>query len=151
MSEIHVSAERSIAAPPARVYACLADYRRHHPRILPPAFSDFKVEEGGIGAGTVISFTLTAGGRRRHSRMRVSEPDPGHVLQEADPNSSLVTTFTVTPEGAGCRVRFDTRWQGAGGIGGLFERLFAPRLLRTLYADELNRLDEYARGLPGGP
>jgi hypothetical protein len=35
--------------------------------------------------------------------------------------------------------------QGAGGIGGLFERLFAPRVMRALYADELERLDAYAR------
>jgi hypothetical protein len=30
----------------------------------------------------------------------------------------------------------------------LFERLFAPRVLRRLYADELERLDRYARAAP---
>ena len=38
-----------------------------------------------------------------------------------------------------------TAWDGAGGIGGVFERLFAPRVLRVLYTDELQRLDAYAR------
>jgi hypothetical protein len=37
---------------------------------------------------------------------------------------------------------------GAGGVGGLFKRLFAPRVLRRLYADELERFDRYARTAP---
>jgi hypothetical protein len=57
----------------------------------------------------------------------------------------LRTTFTVTPDGAGCRVRISTTWQGAGGIGGFFERTFAPKVMRKLYADELSRLNTYAR------
>jgi hypothetical protein len=51
----------------------------------------------------------------------------------------------VAPEGAGSRVRIESRWEGAGGLGGFFERLFAPRLLRRTYADELERLDRYTR------
>jgi hypothetical protein len=42
-------------------------------------------------------------------------------------------------------VRISTTWDGAGGIGGLFERTFAPRVLRAIYTDELKRLDAYAR------
>jgi hypothetical protein len=34
----------------------------------------------------------------------------------------------------------------AGGVSGFFERLFAPRVLRRIYADELERLDRYAHG-----
>ena len=79
----------------------------------------------------------------------MAEPEPGRVLTESDLNSSLVTTWTVTPEGAGSRVRIETTWQGASGIGGFFERLFAPRVLRRLYADELARLDAYAREQAG--
>ena len=56
-----------------------------------------------------------------------------------------MTTWTVTPEGSACQVRIATTWQGAGGVGGVFERLFAPRVLRRLYDDELSRLDAYAR------
>jgi hypothetical protein len=37
---------------------------------------------------------------------------------------------------------------GPGGVGGLFERLLAPRVLRRLCADELERLDRYARTAP---
>jgi hypothetical protein len=77
--------------------------------------------------------------------MQVAEPVPGQVLTESDLNSSLVSRFTVTPEAQASRVRIETTWQGAGGIGGFFERLFAPRALRKLYLDELERLDRYAR------
>jgi hypothetical protein len=77
--------------------------------------------------------------------MEVAEPEPGRVLTESDTGSSLVTTWTVEPEGDLSRVEIATRWQGAGGIGGFFERTFAPRVMRGIYADELERLDAYAR------
>jgi len=144
MATIHVSAERSIEAPAEMVYGYIADHQ-HHPRFLPPAFSDFRVESGGVGAGTVTRFKVTAGGRTREYRMQVAEPEPGRVLTEADTGSSLVTTWTVTPEGSGSTVRISTTWEGAGGVGGFFERLFAPRVMRGIYADELERLDDYAR------
>jgi len=41
-----------------------------------------------VGAGTVHSFKMTAGGRARDFRMRVAEPDPGRVLTESDERSS---------------------------------------------------------------
>src|SRR6266498_3718126 len=145
MTELSVRAERLVGAPAELAYRCIADYRTHHPRFLPPAFSDFHVEQGGVGAGTLYSFRLTAGNRTRTYRMRAEEPEPGRVLTESDTGSSLVTTWTVTPEGGDSRVRIQTRWQGAGGVGGFFERLFAPRVLRGIYADELERLDRYAR------
>jgi hypothetical protein len=50
----------------------------------------------------------------------------------------------VTPRDGGSLVRIETVWQGAGGIGGFFERTFAPGVLRRLYSDELQRLDRYA-------
>jgi uncharacterized protein YndB with AHSA1/START domain len=149
MGTIRVSAERCIEAPPETVYGMLADMTEH-PRFLPPAFSDFQVESGGVGSGTVTRFKVTAGGRSREYRMTVDEPDPGRVLTESDANSTLVTTFTVTPDGGASRVRIDTAWEGAGGVGGFFERLFAPRVMKGIYADELERLDTYARGR-GGP
>lgn len=151
MAEVAVDAERLIEAPASTVYTCIADYCEHHPRFLPPAFSDFRVEEGGVGAGTVISYKLTAGGRTRAGRAVVAEPEPGRVLTESDTSTSLVTTFTVTPQGDRALVQFATRWTAARGIGGFFERAFAPRFLRRLYDDELGRLNEYARALAPTP
>ncbi len=139
------SAEATVDAPADTVYGYLADMRDHHPHFLPPAFSDFQVESGGVGSGTVTRFTMTAGGRTRAYRMKIAEPEPGRVLTESDMSSSAVTTFTVAPRGDASLVRISTAWDGASGIGGLFERMFAPRVLRAIYADELRRLDAYAR------
>jgi uncharacterized membrane protein len=143
MAPIVVSAERAVEAPAATVYGYIADMHEH-PRFLPPAFSDFHVESGGVGAGTVTRFKLTAGGRTRDIRHTISEPEPGRVLTETDANSSAVTTFTVTPQGDSSTVKISMSWNGAGGIGGVFERLFAPGVLRRIMADELNRLNAYA-------
>jgi hypothetical protein len=140
-----VSAEATVAASADVVYGYLADMRDHHPHFLPPAFSDFRVESGGVGAGTMTRFKLTAGGRTRDYQMKVAEPEPGRVLTESDMNSTAVTTFTVSPQGDASLVQISTAWDGAGGIGGFFERMFAPRVLRAIYADELRRLDAYAR------
>jgi hypothetical protein len=150
MGVIEVIAERTVGAPAEAVYDYIADMREHHPRFLPPAFTDFEVESGGIGAGTVITFALTAGGRTRRYRSQIAEPDPGRVLTESDTNSSAVTTFTVTPQGDNCIVQIACRWDGAGGLGGFFERTFAPRTLRGILTDELGRLDAYARGQASG-
>ena len=143
MAKVTASAERTIDAPAEQVYGYLADMHQH-PRFLPPAFSDFKVEEGGVGAGTVTSFAVTAGGRTRNYRMRVAEPEPGRTLVESDANSSLVNTFNVEPQGDKSLVRISTSWDGAAGIGGFFERTFAPRALQRMFLDELERLNAYA-------
>jgi hypothetical protein len=145
MAALRVVAERTIGAPADKVYGVMADYQQHHPRVLPPAFSDWVVEQGGVGTGTVVGFNVKTAGRIRQFRVQVAEPEPGRVLSESDTDSSLVTRFTVDPATGGSRVRIETTWQGAGGFGGLMERLFAPRVMRKLYADELDRLDQYAR------
>jgi uncharacterized protein YndB with AHSA1/START domain len=146
MGRITVAEERLVDAPADTVYRCIADMHEH-PKFLPDNFSDFEIEQGGVGAGTVTTFSVKAGGRTRNYRMTVSEPEPGRVLRETDADSSLVTTFTVNPTDSRCRVRIETSWDGAGGIGGVFERLFAPMAMRKIYADELARLERHARQL----
>lgn len=145
MAKVEASAERAIDAPADEVYGYLADLHQH-PRFLPPAFSDFQVLEGGVGAGTVTQFKVTAGGRTREYVTRITEPEPGKTLVETDTKSSLVTTFSVSPRDGKSLVRITTNWDGAGGIGGFFERTFAPRALRRLLLDELDLLNTYARG-----
>src|SRR5437868_12357128 len=112
MGTITVSAEGRVDAPAEVVYGYLADMSAH-PRFLPDAFSDFQVEAGGVGAGTITRFKVTAGGRTREYRMEVAEPEPGRVMTESDTGSSLVTTWTITPEGDTSRVRISTTWDGA--------------------------------------
>ncbi len=143
MAILRIHAERWMAAPPERVYRCIADYRVHHPQFLPPAFSQFQVVQGGVGAGTEIRFQLTVGGRTLAYHGQVTEPEPGRVLAERYADGG-VTTFTVTPDGSGSRVRIETT-ADAPGFQGMVARVLAPRLLRPLFTDELARLDQYTQ------
>jgi hypothetical protein len=144
MTRTRFSAERFVDAPAGVVYHCIADYREHHRPggFLPPAFSNFSIARGGVGAGTVFSFTMTMGGRSETTTTEVSEPEPGRVLAER--GSEVKTVFTVEPEGSGARVRFDTVIN-AGGLKGILTKLFAAQLLGPLYRDELARLERYAQ------
>ena len=148
MSRIHVEAERIVDATPDAVYQLLADYRAGRPRILPPNYLDYTVEQGGQGAGTVVRYRFRAANRERPYQMRVAEPARGNVLTESDTSSSLVTTWTLVPAegGAKTRVRLTTEWDGAAGIGGFFEKTFAPGGLRRIYDDMLTRLERTLTG-----
>ena len=141
-----ITAERRMTAPPELIYLCLANYRDHHRPggFLPDAFSDFEISRGGIGAGTEASWTVTTGGRPRHIEATITEPEPGRVLLETA--EGLETTFTVDPAPGGALVRFETVIDDPG-LQGVLTRLFAERLLRPLYENELERLEDYAKGL----
>jgi len=78
----------------------------------------------------------------RRLKQTLSEPEPGRALVEAGSGSQA--TFTVEPRGAQCLVRFATLLE-ARGLAGLLTRLFAPRLLQPLYAEEFERLEQHAR------
>jgi uncharacterized protein YndB with AHSA1/START domain len=144
-----ITAERVIDAPAETVYHCLDDYREHHRPggFLPPAFTDLEVLSGGVGAGTLYRFEMQLGGRRRSVTASVDEPVPGREIVETA--EGLRTTFRVEPVGNGARVRFETVLE-AGGVAALSNRLFAGRLLRAVYADELARLEMHARA-PAAP
>lgn len=144
MSRIHVEAERLVDAKPQDVYAFITDYRDKRPHILPPNYSDYAVVKGGRGNGTVIRYRFQAARRQRIYEMMVEEPSRGRVLLERDATSSLVTTWTVTPTASKnqTRVAISTEWEGSRGIGGFFERAFAPAGLRRVYNDVLDRLEQ---------
>jgi hypothetical protein len=142
MPEVVATAEHVVRAPAERVAAALADYQGTRRQILPEQFSDYRVESGGQGAGTRVHWRFAATSKRvREQLVEVSRPTPD-VLVERDTNSSMVTTWTVLPADAGVTtVRVRTTWTGAGGIGGFFERTFAPKGLRRVYEAMLTRLD----------
>ncbi|AHI01823.1 SRPBCC family protein [Kutzneria albida] len=141
MAEVKATAERVIDKPSERVYAALADYTGTRGRILPENYSEYEVREGGTGAGTKVHWKLQATKKRvRDCLLEVSEPAPG-TLVESDANSTLVTKWTVHPQGEGAsRVVVETTWQGASGIGGFFEGTFAPLGLRRIHSATLDRL-----------
>lgn len=144
MAIIQVAASRAFPVPAPLVYDILADYREGHPSILPEAFSNLEVLEGGIGAGTVIKFDLKLAGRTSTTTATVSEPEPGRVLREVESQRGLATTFTVESKGSGgCRVSIVTTWK-ASGLKGLVERLLVPGMLRPLYEEQLDKIGQVA-------
>ncbi len=147
MSLIQVAVTSTIEASPARVYAILADYRNHHPNILPkPYFVRLEVTKGGRGAGTEFVADMNVYGSKRTFRMTVSEPEPGRVLAETDAKLGTHTTFTVDPVegGAKSKVTIATESKTSAGLGGWLESLTTPMIMRKIYREELQQLNAYA-------
>jgi hypothetical protein len=146
MTRPPIAASATVRADAARVWAILADYHEGHPRILPrPPFTGLEVERGGIGAGTIIRYGLRVpGGGTRAARAEVAEPEPGRVLSETDLANGTVTTFTVEPAGAECRVTIATALPERRGILGWIEHVLAARFLHGVYQRELRLLAQAA-------
>ncbi len=134
MAQVQATTERVVAADPEKVFDTLADYSDTRAKLLPEHFSEYEVREGGDGEGTLVHWKLQATSKRvRDCLLEVTEPTDSELV-EKDRNSSMVTTWLVTPAGEGkSRVVVTTVWTGAGGIGGFFERTFAPKGLGRIY------------------
>jgi hypothetical protein len=137
MAKVVARTSRELAVAPEEALEFLRDYRERS-KILTDNYSAYRVEQGGHGDGTVIGYHFAAGGRERDYRLRVQEADG--ALQEHDQLSSFVSVWSVTPASAGSEVTLEASWDGAGGIGGIFEGLFAPIGLRRIYGRVLERL-----------
>jgi hypothetical protein len=133
MAQIVASATRPVSASAERVLAFLRNYESR-PSILPDQYSDFRVEEGGAA----IAYHFSSGGRERDFRLRGEESASG--LVERDDLSTFVQSWTVAETATGSNVTVEASWQGSGGIGGFFERLFAPLSLRRIYGQTLDKL-----------
>jgi hypothetical protein len=138
VATVRARVSREVSASPEAVLGFLRDYRESRPRILTENYSGYRVEEGGEGSGTVLAYHFAAGGRERDYRLRVEES--AGALQERDELSSFVNRWAVTAAPSGSNVTLEASWEGAGGIGGFFERTFAPLGLRRIYGEVLNRL-----------
>lgn len=141
MAQVEATTQRVIEAEAERVYDALADYAGTRKTLLPEQFSEYEVRAGGSGAGTLVHWKLQATSKRiRDCLFDVTAPTAGQLV-EADRNSSMVTTWTVTPAGTGrSKVVVTTTWDGAGGVGGFFERTFAPKGLGRIYDAVLAKL-----------
>ena len=137
MTELRAAATRSVSVPRERVLEFLRDYSRRQ-EILTEQYRDYRVQEGGTGAGTVFSYTLHSPGRSRSFRLRADETGDG--LVERDVESSFVSIWTVLSTATGSSVMLEGAWEGAAGVGGFFERLFAPMALRRTYGQILDKL-----------
>jgi polyketide cyclase/dehydrase/lipid transport protein len=145
MAQVSVTAKRVVHGPADRVRAALADYQDTRRQILPEHYSDYQLKAGGHGAGTLVHWKLAATQKRvRDQLVEVSEANG--ALVERDQNSSMVTTWTITSADRDTsEVAVHTTWDGAGGIGGFFERLFAPSGLRRIHDALLTNLDKLVR------
>lgn len=149
-SEKHIiTTSAIIPARRERVYSLIANYEDGHPRILPRQFSELIVEQGGVGAGTVIRFRMTLLARTQTFRAAITEPEPGRVLMETylEPAGTL-TTFTIDPgtAPADSRVTISTEFPVRSGVPGFIEKTLASLLLRPIYAQELTNLARVATG-----
>ncbi len=131
MGKVVARASKQVAAAPERVLELLRDYQSR-PQILTTNYSAFRVEQD------VIAYHFAAGGRERDYRLRVEEADG--ALVERDELSSFVSRWTVTPAGTGSNVTLEGSWDGASGVAGFFEGLFAPLGLRRIYGEVLTKL-----------
>lgn len=137
------SAAKIIDAPVERVYQIIADYRHTHPLILPEKyFLSLEVEEGGFGEGTIVRFQMRLLGQTRSFRARVTEPEPGHILQETDLASGVQTWFRVSPaDSQDCsEVTITTEFQAPDALQAFVARI----MLEKVYRQELDLLDRLA-------
>ncbi|MES5818917.1 SRPBCC family protein [Streptomyces sp. RG80] len=147
MAQVEATTERVVAADAEKVFDALADYSGTRAKVLSEHFSEYEVREGGDGEGTLVHWKLQATSKRiRDCLLEVSEPTDGELV-EKDRNSSMVTTWRVTPAGEGkSRVVVTAVWNGAGGIGGFFEKTFAPKGLSRIYDAVLDNLATEVEG-----
>ncbi|MGH9647291.1 MAG: SRPBCC family protein [Bryobacteraceae bacterium] len=144
-----ITASANIPARRERVYALIANYRDGRPRILPRQFKNLVVEQGGIGAGTMIRFQMSIFGKTETFRAAITEPDPGHILVETNLDSNgAVTTFTVGPgpAPADSHVTISTELPVRNSVLGYIEKALTTALLRPIYKKELENLARVATG-----
>jgi hypothetical protein len=142
MSDVVVLLDRVYDAPPGVAFAALADYRDVRPRMLPPEITGYRLRTGGRGAGTRFGYELHATRNRvRTVDATVSEPEAGRQLLETDSGSTLAVRWHVADAvGGRSRVTVRVSWAGSSGVGGFFERRFAPPRIRRIYGAKLDRL-----------
>jgi hypothetical protein len=137
MGQVRALTSRQINAPAQTVFGALADFAAVRSEILPAQYSGFVVRVGGVGAGTVAAWRLAATSKRtRDVVARVSEP-AALTLVESDANSSLRVTWTVSGQGDVALVTVEAVWNGARGVGGFFERTFAPKGVNRIHEQVL--------------
>ncbi|WP_010542523.1 SRPBCC family protein [Dietzia alimentaria] len=149
MGRVTASNTIVIEAPVEAVSTAIADYAGVRPRIQPDQFSAYRLIQGGQGHGTVAAWHLQATKKRSRdvkATVTVDDSAAHWSLVEKDENSSMATTYTVREATGGSLVEMTTSWDGAGGIGGFFERTFAPGGLKRIQHELLSNLKADVEG-----
>ena len=145
MGQVSAASTVLIDAEPQTVLSAVADYQTVRPKILSSHYSGYQVLEGGQGAGTVATWKLQAT-KSRVRDVKATVDVAGHTVIEKDANSTMVTNWTVAPDGTGSSVTTKTTWAGAGGVKGFFEKTFAPLGLKKIQAEVLANLKKEVEG-----
>jgi len=143
VSMLHVEAERTIAAPPAKVWALVSDARRY-PEWGPWRSGAYRQagreSEHGPGAVQVLISSRRVYGRRGKSveRILVAEPEQRLVYEVIGglPVRNYRGEVTLTPAGGGTRVHWSADWDNtmAGRLVHRTLRVFYPEMLAGLAA-----------------
>ena len=151
-NDIKVQASHEIDARPEAIYSVIADYNVGHQAILPrPTFESMIVEEGGYGAGTLIRLRVRAFGKVFHYLQRVSEPEPGRVIQETEINTGQLTKFILEPLNNGTRTRVTIYSEFPAQSKALvaIERIMHRFVSKRLFMVELRQLEAYVKAQSG--
>ena len=151
-NDIRIQASYEIDAPPQAIYNVIADYRVGHQAILPrPAFEEMVVEEGGFGAGTVIRLRIRIFGKAYFYHQRVSEPEPGRVIQETDIDTGQLTRFFIDPlnNGQRTRVTIASEFPAQSKAFIFLERIMHQFITKRLFNIELRQLEAYVKTQAG--
>jgi hypothetical protein len=142
----HVEAAQVIDAPAKGIYALLADYRVGHPSIVPKQyFTSLVVEQGGVGAGTIVVSNLKIWGKEFSTRQLVSEPQPGRVLAETDMETGQYTEFVFEPVEGGQKTNLviASEFPAKPGFMGWLEKQVQMSVIRRMYRQELQNIAEH--------
>ena len=144
MKTYEIAVERTIHAAHPKVYNLVVDMEEHR-RILPKQFESLDVLEGGKGAGTVFRLNMNVMGNRSSLVMTIVEPKPGQIIQEQDKTAGVTTTWELIPiEEGRCRIRLTSEFQRKPGVAGALEQLIVKPVIRSIYRQELDNINEYA-------
>jgi len=146
MKTYEVTVERMIDAAHPQVYNAVIDMEEHR-RILPKQFESLEVLKGGKGQGTVFRLNMNVMGNRSLLEFSLTEPEPGRIVQEQDDKAGVVTIWKLSPNEKGdkCLIQLTTKFRSKPGIVGILERLFIPPVIRSIYRQELDNINEYLK------
>ena len=114
---------KSVAAPPAVVYAVCTDLDRL-PERLPAITKIERVTPGPFGVGTVFRETRVMFGREATETFEATAVDPGRsfTLRAMSCGCEFVVEHRFVPEGAGTRVELETQMRPVT----FFAKLMSP-------------------------
>ena len=131
------------------IYRILIDYNdlNAHPAITPKHFfTKIEVVSGGIGDGTVVDVHCKVLGQTTQLTMTLIEAEKNRHLIEQDEANGVRSEFFLRPINENKQTEVTIKTTGAlgGGLRGWIEKRITPRLLRPIYAEELENLNQVA-------